>query len=140
MLASVATIIGVALGLECGDASEGMGNDGIRIENGASANVLHAPAHKNAAITCAIIDLARRLSLHVVAEGVETVEQRRFLLNNACTEMQGYLFAKPLPAEKMLEVLKAGGFDLSSFNESPRSDPALPVGTNLNRPTRRAIA
>jgi diguanylate cyclase (GGDEF)-like protein len=91
---------------------------------------------KNAAITCAIIDLARRLSLHVVAEGVETIEQRRFLLNNACTEMQGYLFAKPLPAEEMATILNAGGFDLSQFNEASKPAIAATADASAGRSVR----
>lgn len=50
---------------------------------------------KNAAITCAIIDLAKRLSLSVIAEGVETEAQRRFLQANGCHAMQGFLFSRP---------------------------------------------
>lgn len=45
----------------------------------------------------AIIDLAHALDLSVVAEGIETQNTRDMLLNLACDEGQGYLFAKPLP-------------------------------------------
>ena len=46
-----------------------------------------------------IIHLAHALKLNVVAEGVETEEQRRELRRLHCDEMQGYLFGKPVPAE-----------------------------------------
>lgn len=47
----------------------------------------------------AIITLGRTLKLHLVAEGVETREQARFLHEQGCDEMQGYYFSKPIPAD-----------------------------------------
>ncbi len=50
------------------------------------------------AIVRAIIDLAHNLELAVIAEGVETEQQRAMLEANQCEQVQGYLFSKPLPA------------------------------------------
>ena len=63
------------------------------------------------AIATAIISMARALGLMVVAEGVETVEQRETLRAIGCDYAQGYLFARPLPPddmERLLDERRAG--------------------------------
>jgi len=50
-----------------------------------------------AAITGAVIAMAQKLHLNVVAEGVETKEQLEYLRDLACAEVQGYFFSKPVP-------------------------------------------
>lgn len=57
------------------------------------------------AIARATIGLASSLGLEVVAEGVETEAQRRWLERENCYLMQGYLFSKPLPAEECVKWL-----------------------------------
>lgn len=59
-----------------------------------------------AAITRAIIALGSSLRLKVVAEGVETEEQQRFLIDNGCHSMQGYLFSRPVPGADFLCLLE----------------------------------
>jgi EAL domain-containing protein (putative c-di-GMP-specific phosphodiesterase class I) len=60
---------------------------------------------QDAAIISAIIVLAHNLRLKVVAEGVETGEQRLFLREMNCNTMQGYLFSRPLPAAQVENML-----------------------------------
>ena len=60
----------------------------------------------NSAIVSAIIALARELRLRVVAEGVETDEQLRFLMQRRCTEFQGDLCSRPLPGEEFVEFIR----------------------------------
>jgi diguanylate cyclase (GGDEF)-like protein/PAS domain S-box-containing protein len=55
-----------------------------------------------------IIAMAQSLNLHVIAEGVETKEQRQLLLNDGCTRYQGYLFGKPIPIEEFEKLLRLG--------------------------------
>ena len=58
------------------------------------------------AIVCAIIAMANSLNIDVIAEGVETEDQLKFLLENGCTGYQGYLFGKPAPIEQFKLLLK----------------------------------
>ena len=57
------------------------------------------------ALVSAIVALAKRLSIEVVAEGVETEEQARYLTELGCRELQGYLFSRPLPAAEAAVML-----------------------------------
>lgn len=60
----------------------------------------------DASICASILALAHSQGLKVVAEGVETMAQREFLAAHACEYLQGYLFAKPEPAEVCLGRLR----------------------------------
>ena len=52
------------------------------------------------AIVSTIIAMAHSLNLGVIAEGVETEEQRQLLMNNDCLQFQGYLFGRPVPIDE----------------------------------------
>lgn len=62
-------------------------------------------AFKGRSILESIINMARLVDLRVVAEGVETVEQRDFLLKAGCLYAQGYYYYKPMPPEKFEPLL-----------------------------------
>ncbi len=55
----------------------------------------------NSALTIAIMAMARSLDLRVIAEGVETPEQFRFLSEHGCDEIQGFLYSRALPADDL---------------------------------------
>ncbi|QRG07615.1 EAL domain-containing protein [Xanthobacter dioxanivorans] len=59
------------------------------------------------AIVCAVIELGRNLGMKVVAEGLETVGQARFLWEKGCELAQGFLFFRPLGDVDMTEVLRS---------------------------------
>ena len=70
--------------------------DGLKLDR---SFVQHLPASgSDAAVAAAVVTLARQLGLAVVAEGVETPAQRAFLADLGCDRLQGFLFARPLPA------------------------------------------
>jgi len=60
---------------------------------------------KDAAIIRTIIDMAHTLDIEVLAEGVETQAQRKYLLQHGCERFQGYLFARPLPVAEFEALL-----------------------------------
>jgi len=62
---------------------------------------------ENDQIICrTIINMARSMNLETTAEGVETPEQMKFLKDNGCNNMQGYLLSKPLPAGEFETFIK----------------------------------
>ena len=69
------------------------------------------------ALVAAVIGLGRRFGLRVVAEGVETEAQARYLIERGCSNQQGYLFARPMPSADFESLLasRAGlvGFDIN---------------------------
>lgn len=60
----------------------------------------------DAAIVRSVINVGQTLKIGVVAEGVETTAQRDFLLRNGCIEAQGYLYGRPMPADRLTDFLR----------------------------------
>ena len=79
--------------------------DYLKIDRSFTRNL--APNSSDMALSDAIIVMAHKLGLKVIAEGVETPEQRDLLTAAGCDYGQGYLFAKPMPAADFDAFLRA---------------------------------
>jgi diguanylate cyclase (GGDEF)-like protein len=88
--------------------------DAIKVDRSFVRNL---PADANdCAITNAVIALGKALDLTVVAEGVETKAQERFLREQGCNEIQGYLFTKPLPSQEFIAFAREHNISLLKGN------------------------
>lgn len=76
--------------------------DTLKIDRSFVRDIPHDEEDK--AITKAIIGMGKALGLKLVAEGVETAAQERFLMAHGCDEIQGYLLSKPVPPEALVEL------------------------------------
>ena len=56
-------------------------------------------------LLCYIIDMGHQLELHITAEGVENPKQLEFLKQNKCDDIQGFLFARPMPSDQFEKLL-----------------------------------
>jgi len=79
--------------------------DELKIDRGFVAGLVTSP--EPAAVVRAAIDLGRSLDLSVVAEGVESQQQRALLFELGCPFGSGYLFSRPVAGEKVAELLAA---------------------------------
>ncbi len=79
--------------------------DQLKIDKAFVADVLVDPS--DAAIARAIIGMAHSVGLTVIAEGVETEPQRRWLIEHDCDLFQGYLLARPMPIEALEAFMAA---------------------------------
>jgi EAL domain-containing protein (putative c-di-GMP-specific phosphodiesterase class I) len=73
----------------------------------------------DAAITTAIIGLAKSLNLRVIAEGVENESQMAFLRAQYCDEIQGYYFSRPLSADAVANKMRGTEALALSANHGP---------------------
>ncbi|MFG6433426.1 EAL domain-containing protein [Roseateles sp. LYH14W] len=81
--------------------------DSLKIDQSFTRRIGEQP--DGGALVDAVIALAHRLNLRVVAEGVETAQQSDYLRERGCDEMQGYHFGRPAPAETLQQSLAAQG-------------------------------
>jgi diguanylate cyclase (GGDEF)-like protein len=79
--------------------------DAIKIDQSFVRSIATDPGSQ--AITSAVLELGRRLGKDVIAEGVETEDHADILRAAGCRQAQGYLFAKPMPIEALLDYVAA---------------------------------
>ncbi|MET0418635.1 MAG: GGDEF domain-containing phosphodiesterase, partial [Actinoplanes sp.] len=77
--------------------------DEIKIDRSFVDNMIDSPAAE--AVVRGAVELGARLDVRVVAEGVETTEQRAALIALGCPIAQGYHFCKPMPADRIVQAL-----------------------------------
>ena len=70
------------------------------------------------AVIRAIAALGASLGMTTTAEGVETDAQETMVRNDGCTDMQGYLVSRPVPAENVADLIRSLTVDISTFQES----------------------
>jgi diguanylate cyclase (GGDEF)-like protein len=75
-----------------------------------------AAGSRGDSVARAVISLGRSLDLETVAEGIETVEQARYVTDLACQLAQGHLYSRPVEAEQVPELLRSGPLHT---NDSP---------------------
>ncbi|MFB9241589.1 EAL domain-containing protein [Massilia antarctica] len=99
--------------------------DYLKIDRSFTRNL--APESSDMALSEAIIVMAHKLGLRVIAEGVETHEQRDLLLAAGCDYGQGYLFARPVPAEEFDAMLMAQTRELAAGADLTSPAPRWPA-------------
>ncbi|MBB2945575.1 diguanylate cyclase (GGDEF)-like protein [Actinoplanes lutulentus] len=77
--------------------------DEIKIDRSFVDEMIDKPAA--GAVVRGAVELGARLGVRVVAEGIETIEQRAALIELGCPTAQGYHFCKPMPADKIVQAL-----------------------------------
>lgn len=88
--------------------------DRLKIDRSFIKNALTDP--DDAAIARTIVRLGHSLGLKVIAEGVETQAQERFLLREGCDEVQGFYYCRPMPEEDLLAFVRGYTGDLNAFS------------------------
>jgi len=82
--------------------------DTLKVDRSFIRNLPHDSDDK--AIIEAIIAMGKTLSLNIVAEGVETLEQDHFLREKICDELQGFYFSKPVAPDQFADLLRQYNF------------------------------
>lgn len=109
----------------------------LKIDRSFVAAVPGNPTHET--ILRATIGLARELGMKLVAEGVETEAQRRYLLDHGCTVYQGWLFSKAVPAERLAALVRKQRVEIGGSAAAPSLEtlsvvPAIPAATSATLP------
>ncbi len=109
----------------------------LKIDRSFIADAQHEAEDR--AIVRTVIRLGQTLGLRVLAEGVENKETIEFLKREGCDEVQGFYYAKPMPAREFEQWMR----EFAALNPAPESATAsesLPVPESLPAPPDRSVA
>ena len=84
--------------------------DVLKIDKSFTDSILDKNTNED--ILSLIISLAQSINLHIIAEGIEEIEQLEWLNNKGCDIGQGFYMGKPMPKEKAFEILGKTMYDL----------------------------
>ena len=111
--------------------------DSLKIDRSFISDI--AVNREDTAMVSAIIAMAQRLGIRVVAEGVETREQLHNLRQLGCDEAQGYLISRPLTGPDAVELFRSGTTWRHLFDEErPSERPAAAIG-GAARPSSKVV-
>ena len=79
----------------------------------------------DASIVNAIVAMARGLKLDLIAEGVENRTQLKYLRSQGCSEVQGYIFSRPVPADEVKALIADNPYGSLVAAKQPEAEPAL---------------
>jgi len=91
----------------------------IKIDQSFTQKITDQCTSEDTAIVRSLIGMAHNLGLQVIAEGVETPAQAAFLRAEKCEELQGFLYARPLPVHEFEEFLKRNQMRSDRFGAMP---------------------
>lgn len=89
--------------------------DRLKIDQSFIRNALNNP--DDAAIARTIVALGHSLNLKVIAEGVETRDHEKFLMDHGCDEVQGFRYSKPIPNDKFTAFITTYNGDITQFEK-----------------------
>ena len=91
----------------------------IKIDQSFVRKITDKPTPQDTAIVRSLIVMAHNLGLRVIAEGVETAAQEAFLKAQKCEEVQGFLYARPLPAQEFEEFMGLNQLQSNRVEKKP---------------------
>ncbi|SDG12471.1 diguanylate cyclase (GGDEF) domain-containing protein [Selenomonas sp. WCT3] len=90
---------------------------------------------RSQAILTSTVDMAKKIGIQTLAEGVETEEQFEFLRSIGCEKVQGYLFGKPLPFQESIDNIISKGLKIASLDWQHYYDQAGRINVITDQPT-----
>ena len=93
--------------------------DKIKIDRSFVADIQHSDSAQ--AIVRAIVVMGNALGMRVNAEGVESPDEVRVLVREQCQEVQGFLFARPMPKDRLSELLREGQVEAMEHLHKPKA-------------------